>query len=138
MAARAVAQNGISIALACRTVSISETCYRYVRKLDDENAVIADWLVRLTTNRRSWGIRLVLFVPTQHQRLWLDTVIRQGMSTCLRGHKRVHRIYCELELNLRLKPKMRLKRSKPDTLAVPNAPNHTWSISLATGGLSGH
>ena len=28
-----VAQHGVSIALACRTFQISETCYRYERKL---------------------------------------------------------------------------------------------------------
>ena len=35
------------------------------------------------------------------------------------NHKRVYRIYCELELNLRIKPRKRLKRDKPDALAVP-------------------
>jgi hypothetical protein len=40
--------------LACRTFQISETCYRYERKFDDENAEIADWLVRLTANRKTW------------------------------------------------------------------------------------
>lgn len=43
----------------------------------------------------------------------------------MRGHKRVYRIYCELELNLRIKPRKRLKREKPDVLAVPNRPNVT-------------
>lgn len=33
---------------------ISQTCYRYRAKLDAENAVVADWLVRLT-NKRNWG-----------------------------------------------------------------------------------
>ena len=39
-------------------------------------------------------------------------------------------IYCELELNLRIKPKKRLKRDKPDALAVPGVPNHTWSMDF--------
>lgn len=37
------------------------------------------------------------------------------------NHKRVYRIYRELELNLRIKPKKRLIREPPETLAVPNA-----------------
>ena len=41
------------------------------------------------------------------------------------NHKRVYRIYCELELNLRIKPRKRLKRDKPDALTVPEAPNMT-------------
>jgi putative transposase len=41
----------VSVALACRTFQISETCYRYERKFDGKNAEIADWLVRLIVNR---------------------------------------------------------------------------------------
>ena len=117
MAEEAVSRHGVSIALTCRTFQISETCYRYERKLRDENAEIADWLVRLTTNRRSWGFGLCF--------LYLRNV--KGFKW---NHKRVYRIYCELELNLRIKPKKRLKRPKPDELAVPDAPNHTWSMDF--------
>jgi putative transposase len=46
------------------------------------------------------------------------------------NHKRVYRIYCELELNLRIKPRKRPKREKPDVLAVPDAPNVTWSMDF--------
>ena len=42
----------------------------------------------------------------------------------------VRRIYCELELNLRIKPTKQLKRDKPDALAVPDAPNVTWSTAF--------
>jgi len=58
MAMRVVAVHGVSIALACRTFQISETCYRYSPTLSDENEEIADWLERLTTNKRNWGFRL--------------------------------------------------------------------------------
>lgn len=62
MAVNAVVQRGVSIALACRTFSISESCYRYERMLSDENAEIAEWLVKLTSNRRAWGFGLCFFV----------------------------------------------------------------------------
>ncbi len=54
----AVKTRAVSIALACRTFEISETCYRYERLLSDENAEIADWLERLTANRKTWGFGL--------------------------------------------------------------------------------
>ncbi len=47
------------------------------------------------------------------------------------NHKRVHRIYCELELNLRITPRRRIKRDKPDELSVPEAPNTVWSMEFA-------
>ena len=53
MAKQAVDMKQVSIAIACRTFGISESCYRYERKLSDENAEIADWLVRLTSTYRS-------------------------------------------------------------------------------------
>jgi putative transposase len=46
------------------------------------------------------------------------------------NHKRVYRIYRELELNLRIKPRRRLKRAKPEPLAVPRQINTTWSIDF--------
>ena len=55
---KAVAQSGVGIGLACRTFEISETCYRYSPVLSDENEGIADWLERLTANKRSWGFGL--------------------------------------------------------------------------------
>ncbi len=80
MAVKVAVGCGVSIALACRAFSISESCYRYERKLSDQNAE--------------------------------------------------KRIYCEMELNLRIRPKKRLKRDKPDALAVPDTANHTWSMDF--------
>lgn len=55
------------------------------------------------------------------------------------NHKRVYRIYRELELNLRIKPKKRIVREKPEPLAVPETINQVWSMdfmhdSLKTAG----
>lgn len=96
---------------------ISETCYRYSPTLSDENEEIADWLERLTTNKRTWGFGLCF--------LYLRNVQGYGWN-----HKGVYRIYCELALNLRIKPKKRLKRDKPEPLAVPDRPNENWSMDF--------
>jgi len=117
MAEQAVAQRGASIAVACRAFGISETCYRYSPKLDAENEQIADLLLGLTRARKNWGFGLCY--------LYLRNV--QGHAW---NHKRVYRIYRDLELNLRIKPRRRLKREKPDELAVPEAPNLVWSMDF--------
>ena len=117
MAATAVARRGVSIALACRTFGVSETCYRYSPKLGDENEEIADLLVGLTNARKNWGFGLCfLYLRNVRGRLW--------------NHKRVYRIYRALELNLRIKPRRRLRRDKPDALAVPEAANVSWSMDF--------
>jgi putative transposase len=97
------------------TFGVSESCYRYSPRLGGENAEIADLLIGLTNARKTWGFGLCF--------LYLRNV--QGRVL---NHKRVCRITRELELNLRIKPRKRLKRDKPDALAVPDAPNAVWSI----------
>ena len=108
-------RHGVSIALACCTFEIRETCYRYSPVPGDKNDEIPDWLKRLTANKRNWGFGLCL--------LYLRYVQGYGWN-----HKRGYRIYCELELNLRIKPKNGLKRDKPEPLALPERPNQTLSM----------
>jgi len=119
MAKTAVKNEGVSVALACRTFGISETCFRYEAKLCDENAEIADWLLRLASSdtTRRWGFGLCY--------LYLRNVCGFGWN-----HKRIRRIYCELELNLRIKPRKRLVRAVPEPLAVPDRPNDMWSMDF--------
>ena len=50
--------HSLSIRLVCQAFGISETCFRYKALLSDENALIADWLIRLTTTWRNWGFGL--------------------------------------------------------------------------------
>ena len=42
----------------------------------------------------------------------------------------MYRIYRELELNLRIKPRKRLKRDAPDKLAEPEGINDSWSMDF--------
>jgi len=46
------------------------------------------------------------------------------------NHNRIYRIYRELELNLRIKPRERLVRDKPEVLAMPQAINQVWSMAF--------
>jgi putative transposase len=117
MAAKAVAVHRISIALCCRAFRISETCYRYKGKQNGENDQIADLLIGLTTAKKTWGFGLCFLY------------LRNVRGYCW-NHKRVYRIYRELELNLRIKPRKRLKRDRPEALAVPEAPNRVWSMDF--------
>ncbi|ENV66735.1 Transposase-like protein [Acinetobacter junii] len=52
MAQQAVGDHAVSIRLACRAFSISETCYRYQSKLNDDNALIAEQLIELTEEKQ--------------------------------------------------------------------------------------
>jgi hypothetical protein len=117
MAQWAVRDKAVSIRRACQLFAVSETCYRYQARLSSDSALIADWLLRLTYTHRKWGFGLCF--------LYLRNV--QGLPF---NHKRIYRIYRDLELNLRIKPRRRIQRDKPDPLDAPKQANVTWSMDF--------
>lgn len=117
MAQRAVQHYNVSIRLACTVFSISQSCYYYQPKHAQENDVIADWLIRLTTAQRNWGFGLCF--------AYLRNI--KGFTW---NHKRVYRIYRQLELNLRIKPKKRLMRVRPEPLGTATSINQIWSMDF--------
>ena len=56
LACRAKVEYDVSIRVVCDVLSISATCYFYKPTLANENAVIEDWLMRLTTTHKRWGV----------------------------------------------------------------------------------
>ena len=117
MAERVVAGRGLSVRLVCTAFGISQSCYRYQAQASADNAQIADWLLRLTAANRDWGFGLCF--------LYLRNV--QGFGW---NHKRVYRIYRELALNLRIKPRQRLVRNRPEALGIPDTINQVWSMDF--------
>lgn len=104
-----------SIRFVCRTFSINKTRYRFQPKLSDENELIADWMVTLTTAKKASGFGLCyLHLGNVKDFKW--------------NHKRDYPIYRELELNMRIKPRERLQREKLESLVVPETSNKVWSM----------
>lgn len=112
-----VSHKYVAIERACRLLMMSRSSYYYQSKQQPENEFIADWLVKLTQWQKNWGFGLCF--------LYLRNV--KGFPW---NHKRVYRIYCELSLNLRIKPKKRLVRVKPEPLSVPDSTNECWSMDF--------
>jgi len=123
MARHAVQERGLCIRLACAAFGVSQHCYRYRPKLRQDNQRIADYLIGLTQAQRNWGFGLCF--------LYLRNV--KGFAW---NHKRVYRIYRELELNLRIKPHKRIVRDKPEALSVPTTINTCWSMDFMHDQLS--
>ena len=117
MAYHYIEQRGISIRSACSIFKISVTCYYHQSVTSDDNSQIADLLIGLTEQNKNWGFGLCY--------LSLRNVL--GLPY---NHKRVYRIYCELELNLKIKPNRRIKRIKPEPLAVPDRINQSLSMDF--------
>lgn len=117
MATTAIIQLGMSQRFVCKTYGISLRCLRCKPVYAVENEEIADWLVRITDTHKRWGFGLCFdYLRNVQGFLW--------------NHKRIYRIYRLLELNLRIKPKRRIKRDKPEALAVPAKINDYWSMDF--------
>lgn len=119
MAHQAVASHGISIRRACGLFKVSRHTYRYEPKQKNDNALIAATLqgILKQPHQERWGFRLCF----DHMRHVL------GMRF---NHKRVHRIYVDLKLNLRVTRHQRLVRRKPEALQTPQAINQVFSIDF--------
>lgn len=74
MAKKIIQTERISLRVACHAFGISPTCYRYESKQQDENALIADWLLGLTQSQRNWGFGLF----EERERLRLES--QTGLS----------------------------------------------------------
>jgi len=77
----------------------------------------AERLIGRTRVLKIWGFGLC-FLPLRN----------------VKGHpwnqNQIDRSYRDPELNLRLNPRKRLVREKPDALAVPETPNQIWSMDF--------
>lgn len=110
--------------LACDAFRISRCTFYYVAKLVDDSEII-DELVALAAKHPCYGFRKLFKRLRNLGYVW--------------NHKRVHRIYCGLKLNLRPKHKKRLPSRNPEPLTVPMAKNECWSIDFMSDSLTcGH
>jgi hypothetical protein len=123
MAKQVVQERRAFVRVAGVIFGISQSCYRYEGRINSENEEIGQWLLRLTDNHRAWGFGLCF--------LYLRNV--KGFTW---NHQRVHRIYRELELNLRIKPRKHLQQVPEPPLAVPDGVNQMWSMDFMHGQLA--
>jgi putative transposase len=109
-----------SLYRACRLLKLSRTVYRYEQKRMSDGDIKAV-LDTLCSKYRRYGFDK-LFVK-----------IRQ-MGYCW-NHKRVYRVYRDMRLNLRKRPKKRLPSRNKITLEQPNNMNVSWSMDFMSDAL---
>ena len=86
-----------------------------------QDAALVPLIMTLVAARPTYGYRRITAILNRQLRA-------AGLAPV--NHKRVYRIYRELELNMRIKPRKRLQREKPEPLVVPEAPNEVWSMDF--------
>lgn len=123
LAAEAITTHGLSERQACRLLGVSRTGYRYEPQRRDDGEIIAR-LQDLAERKPRWGLGKMV-----------DRLHHEGYRW---NHKRIGRVYRQLQLNIRVRPKKRLPTRSPLALAVPATTNTCWSVdfmhdSLASG-----
>jgi putative transposase len=114
-------QLGLSERSACRTVNLSRFVYHYrAKKKDDQE--IAQELRQLADRHPRWGCRKMSYYLRNQGHPW--------------NHKRIHRIYRELALNLHRKPKKRLAPRTAQALVEPGQSDVSWSLDFMADSLS--
>ena len=105
---------------ACELLKISRTAYRYQAKKPDDSEIRAE-LQKIADEKLRWGFKKMYPYLRNQGNKW--------------NHKRVYRVYCEMGLNLRVKPKRRFHTREPKPLTQPETANVSWSLDFMSDSL---
>lgn len=115
-------EKGLSVARACKAARLSRAAY-YRPGLDwgERDGPVMEALNAVLDRRPRWGF-------------WkcFDRLRNDGHRW---NHKRIHRVYCQMRLNLPRRTKKRLPIRLRQPLAVPAAVNAVWSIDFMSDSL---
>ncbi len=110
----------MSIQQACKTMELSRSRF-YYREQHRDDKPIEQELLRQAEQDCSAGFWKMQKTIRKKHLPW--------------NHKRVHRVYIKLKLNIRRKAKRRLPARVQQPLDQPGAPNQIWSIDFMSDSL---
>lgn len=110
----------VKVIRACRICGLSQSAYYYKAKKSDDTE-IEEALQELAGRYPRRGFEMMF-----------KQLRRDGYKW---SHKRVYRVYCELKLNLRIKPKKRITSRERTSLLQPLYRNMCWSIDFMSDAL---
>jgi putative transposase len=106
---------------ACRLFRMSRTAYAYEPRKKPEDALIKQELLALVEENKTHGFRKLF-----------PRLRNAGFAW---NKKRVYRVYCELKLNRRRRPKKRLPSREKLPLLQPEQQNICWSLDYMSDAL---
>jgi putative transposase len=115
-------EHGLSISRTCSALRISRTVFAYRPPPRDDESVIKA-LLELVEKYPRYGFPKYFTLLRRYGHTW--------------NHKRVYRVYKELQLNLRRKGKRRLPSRSPVRLQEQTAMNRCWSMDFMSDALIG-
>ena len=116
----AVDEHKMSECKACQLLTISRSTYRY-QAIKQDDGEIREQLQEIAEKKPRWGFKKMYHYLKNQGYAW--------------NHKRVKRVYRELNLNLRIKPKKRFPVRQPQPLEQPEVANLSWSLDFMSDSL---
>lgn len=114
-------EHGVSTRQALKLFAIQPSVYYYQCKPNDDDQVRAE-LAKLAQLHHRWGFWMMHHYLRRLNFLW--------------NHKKVYRVYTDMQLNLRRKHKKRIPARMMEPLLWPVKPNLTWSMDFMHDTLS--
>lgn len=108
-------EHKLSVRQGCRLLKLSTSVYYYQPKVKDDQPLI-DSLDQGVELYPGWGFWKLYRWTRRSGHIW--------------NHKRLHRVYVEMGLNIRRKRKKRLPARVKEPLVLPIRPNITWSMDF--------
>lgn len=119
-----VKEHQLPIRRACQVVKLSRAAYyRQPKCAAQRDAEVIEALNELVSKRSRWGFWKCFDRLRLDGQLW--------------NHKRVHRVYCEMKLNLPRRTKKRLPKRIVSPLEAPQTHNRIWAIDFMLDALYG-
>jgi len=115
-----VKEHQLSVRKSCFCIGFSRAAYYRIPKGRNDSEVI-EAINRVIEKHARWG-----FWKT------FKSLRRQGYGW---NHKRVYRVYCNLNLNQKRRAKKRIPLRDPKPLSVPEHPNQVWSADFMSDSL---
>lgn len=114
-------EHGVSTRQALKLFAIQPSVYYYQCKPKDDDQIRAE-LAQLAQLHHRWGFWMMHHYLRRLNFFW--------------NHKKVYRVYTDMQLNLRRKHKKRLPARVMEPLLWPVKPNLTWSMDFMHDTLS--
>lgn len=121
MARALINEERCNISQACEIVQLSRSSFQYQAKVKDDNA-IEDALTALIGKHPNIGFWQCYYRLRNRGYKW--------------NHKKVRRVYRQMNLNIRRRPKKRLPERVKQPLVIPDKPNQIWSIDFMSDSLT--
>lgn len=117
-----VTEHSISVQRSCKCIGISRAAYyRVPESKAERDAEVIAAINGLLEKHARWGFWKCYKALRRNDYPW--------------NHKRVYRVYCEMDLNHKRRAKRRIPRRVQQALFVPQRPNEVWSADFMSDSL---